>query len=57
MTAYRVIWQADVEADNPTDAARKALDLQRDPGSVTGEFYVYVADNFLDSERVNLGGP
>ncbi len=30
MTEYRVIWEIDVEADNPYDAAIEALKIQRD---------------------------
>lgn len=28
---YRVTWETDVEADNPTDAAQKARAIQADP--------------------------
>lgn len=30
---YRVIWEIDIDADSPTEAAEKALEIQRDPNS------------------------
>ena len=33
MTQYLVKWEIDIEADNPEEAARKALEIQRDRNS------------------------
>ena len=37
---YRVIWEIDIEADSPTKAAQKALEIQRDPQSIATVFTV-----------------
>ena len=37
---YKVTWLIDVEAKNPSEAARKALKIQRDPGSIATVFEV-----------------
>ena len=39
-TSYRVTWVIDVEANSPTEAAEKALEIQRDPESVATFFTV-----------------
>jgi hypothetical protein len=41
MAEYRVKWQINLEADDPNDAARKALSIQRDPASIATVFDVY----------------
>ena len=33
MKTYLVTWSIDLEAESPEDAARQALDIQRDPDS------------------------
>jgi hypothetical protein len=40
MTTYRVTWEIDIEADNPTDAAREARKIQRDLESTATVFAV-----------------
>jgi len=40
MTTYRVVWEIDVFADSPKDAAQKALQIQRDPESIATCFKV-----------------
>jgi len=40
MTDYVVTWVIDVDADSPEEAARKALDIQRDPESTANCFDV-----------------
>lgn len=30
---YRVVWEIDIEAETPEEAARKALEIQRDHSS------------------------
>ncbi len=37
---YKVTWTVDVEADDPVEAAREALRIQRDPESVATYFEV-----------------
>jgi len=37
---YRVLWEIDVEADSPREAAKKALEIQRDPASMATAFTV-----------------
>lgn len=37
---YRVIWEIDLDADSPEDAARKAMEIQRDPASIATCFVV-----------------
>ena len=38
---YRVKWQIDLEAANPSDAARQALNIHRDPLSTATTFDIY----------------
>lgn len=33
MTDHRVVWEIDIEADSPEEAAKEALVIQRDQGS------------------------
>jgi len=33
MPDYRLVWEIDIEADSPEDAAKEALLIQRDKGS------------------------
>ena len=33
MSDYRIVWEIDIEADSPEEAAREALLIQRDQGS------------------------
>lgn len=40
MNNYTVTWTIDLEANSPVDAARKALEIQRDPGSIATFFTV-----------------
>ncbi len=37
---YEVRWTIDIEADNPKDAAKEALEIQRDKGSEAIYFIV-----------------
>ena len=41
MTTYRVVWEIDIDADTPEEAARIALDIQRDPESLATVFRVH----------------
>jgi len=40
MKEYKVIWEIDLWAENPEDAAKKALAVQRDPDSLATVFTV-----------------
>lgn len=40
MSGYLVIWQMDIDADSPEEAARQALAYQRDPESTATVFDV-----------------
>ena len=40
MNNYRVYWAIDIEAENHEDAARQALEIQRDPDSIANVFDV-----------------
>jgi len=37
---YRVVWEIDIDAESFEEAARKALDIQRDPESIATCFVV-----------------
>ena len=40
MPDYLVRWDIDIEATSPRDAAKKALEVQRDPKSIATVFFV-----------------
>ena len=54
---YLVIWEIDIYADNPTDAARGALTIQRNPNSDATVFEVTECpyDEFKKPVIVDLG--
>lgn len=52
---YRVIWTIDLDAESPEDAARKALDMHRDPGSWATHFEVRDPQGRI--QEVDLGCP
>jgi len=37
---YRVVWEIDIDAESFEEAARKALDIQRDPESIATCFVI-----------------
>jgi hypothetical protein len=39
---FRVRWEIDIEADSPKEAAQKALEIHRDPGSIATIFEVWL---------------
>lgn len=49
---YTVIWEIDIEAESPEQAAEKALEIQRDPSSTATVFDVV---HNLKVTRVDLG--
>ena len=40
MTLYRVTWTIDIDAEDHTEAAEKALEIHRDPESIATVFEV-----------------
>jgi len=50
---YRVRWEIERDADSPTEAARKALDIQRDPSSTATVFHVF-GPGGLSPQEVDL---
>jgi len=40
MTSYKVTWVIDMDAENPREAAREALAIQRDHDSIATHFVV-----------------
>lgn len=40
MNSYMVVWEIDVDAESPVEAARKALETQRNPESIAAVFGV-----------------
>lgn len=45
MPEYYIEWRIELDADNPTEAARRALEIQRNPESIATVFHVSEADN------------
>ena len=50
---YRVAWEIDIDAESFEDAARKALEIQRDPGSIATCFVI--TDEHGNRRDVDLG--
>lgn len=53
MPEYLVVWKIDLDADTPTEAAKKALEIQRDPDSIALVFEVYENKN-CEPEKIDL---
>ena len=51
MTEYRVVWEIDINEDNPLEAAISALDTMRDLGGSATGFDVFDGNNQI---RVDL---
>jgi hypothetical protein len=49
MKSYRIIWEIDVEANNPTEAAAKAQLIQQDKGSEATIFEVYEDGKYVET--------
>jgi len=45
MPMYKVTWEIDVDAKTPRAAAKEALRVQRDPGSIATVFDVFYHKN------------
>lgn len=50
---YRVVWEIELVAGSPREAAQRSLEIQRDPSSTATVFEVY--DEFGKRHRVDLG--
>lgn len=50
---YRVVWEMDIEAESPREAAERALEIQRDCASIANVFRVYEKDD-LEGTLVDL---
>ena len=44
MPTYNLVWEIEIDAETPLEAARKALEYQRDPGSEATVFDVVEED-------------
>ncbi len=56
MPNYRVVWEIDVEADDPHDAAHQALQIMRDPDSTATVFAVTDDNgNCVDVDLLDVG--
>jgi hypothetical protein len=51
---YHVIWEIDVDATSYRQAAKKALQIQRDPGSTATVFDVYRTDTSGETDIIKL---
>ncbi len=45
MNQYKVVWTIDLDADNPTEAAKLALEIHRNPESTATVFQVIDSSN------------
>lgn len=52
MTTYNIKWEIEIDAKTPEEAARKALEIQRDPASLATVFDIY--DEEGNHTRVDL---
>ena len=50
---YRVVWEIEITAQNPEQAAKEAVRIQRDPHSEALAFYVE-GNGWTDSTFVDL---
>lgn len=58
MTRFNVMWEIDIDADTPREAALKALSIQRDRSSQATVFDVQQYDSeTTTTERIDLLDP
>lgn len=57
MATFKVIWEVDLDATNPREAAKLALAMQRDPNSIATFFSVYPEDEEDDCFNIDLDEP
>jgi hypothetical protein len=55
MPTYRVVWEIDIDADTPTEAAQKALKIQRKPDSWATVFQVIGEDESCQVDAMPEG--
>lgn len=53
MTTYSIKWEIEIDAETPEEAARKALEIQRDPQSIYAMVFD-VSDQRGNTTRVDL---
>ena len=53
MTTYGIKWEIEIDAETPEEAARKALEIQRDPQSIYAMVFD-VCDERGNTTRVDL---
>lgn len=53
MTTYSIKWEIEIDAKTPEEAARKALEIQRDPQSIYAMVFD-VSDQRGNTTRVDL---
>ena len=51
---YHVEWSIEIDAETPEEAARKALEIQRDSASCATVFDVYEMDGDGEATRIDL---
>ena len=51
MPTYFVSWEIDIDANSPREAAKRALEIQRNPQSTATQFYIQEHDT---DERVSI---
>lgn len=51
MTDYRLVWEIDIDAASPLEAAKEALAVMRDPSSIATVFDVFTLEKQI---RVDL---
>lgn len=54
MPTYHVSWEIEIDAENPRDAAKQALAIQRDPHSLATVFQVLEFDTEQDAVTIDL---
>ena len=55
MNDYLVVWEINISADTPRDAAQRALEIQRDPNSTATVFRVLVEGGAAFDTTVDVG--
>lgn len=53
MKTYRVVWEIDITAKNHREAAKKALAVQRDSGSIATHFEVREFGEDLSQKKLH----
>lgn len=56
MPEYLVTWRVELDATDPLDAARQALEMQRDPTSLATVFVVTCTDHIQEIDLSIMDG-